>query len=62
LIKAYAENKGTPGGNRNGSRAEMYSTLPGGWRCKSGAGGMACTRGKQVGITYENEIEGIYVY
>jgi hypothetical protein len=60
VLKTYGNGGGTRRGNRNGSRAEMYSVLPGGWRCKSGAGGEACTRGKRVGFTYAEEIDSTF--
>lgn len=48
VVKAYNEGKGTnhkPGKARN----SWYTTLPGGWRCASGAGGEeGCARGPKV--------------
>lgn len=53
LIKTYGDGGGVPH-HSNGSIAEMYSTLPGGWRCKSGAGGAhACAHGTQVVVGIE---------
>jgi hypothetical protein len=48
LIKTYGEGGGTPHGGQK-SQSEMYSTLPGGWICVSGAGGAhVCSLGKRA--------------
>jgi hypothetical protein len=49
LIKTYGEGGGTPHGGPHASQSEMYSTLPGGWICVSGAGGAhTCRLGKRA--------------
>jgi hypothetical protein len=49
LVKTYGEGGGTFHGGRMRSQSEMYSTLPGGWICVSGAGGAhVCSLGKRA--------------
>lgn len=59
LIKTYGEGGGTLH-NPHGSISQMYSTLPGGWVCASGAGGAhGCRRGKRAGGHFADEVWGI---
>jgi hypothetical protein len=49
LIKTYGEGGGTVHQGRRESESEVYSTLPGGWICVSGAGGAhVCSLGKRA--------------
>jgi hypothetical protein len=59
VIKTYGEGGGTAhGGTR--SQSEMYSTLPGGWVCVSGAGGAhGCRRGKRTHGYFSDEVWGM---
>ena len=59
LIQALVDGKGKLGGNPRGARSEYYAKLPGGWRCQSGAGGgVACWRGKLIGSSYAEVVDG----
>ncbi|MBS1891505.1 MAG: hypothetical protein JST59_09430 [Actinobacteria bacterium] len=48
VIKAVNSGKGTVHRPPGTGRESWYTTLPGGWKCFSGAGGEACVRGPKI--------------
>lgn len=59
VAKIYGSGGGIRHGTNSSSRSGMYSIVSGGWRCSSGAGGFACSRGKQTGLYHREEVEGL---
>lgn len=62
VAKSYISGRGTLHGPSNGPRADMYVTIPGGWRCSViEQGGAGCTSGGSNYLTARNLVEWTYV-